>query len=124
MASQHIICMLIKLRVSPNQKGKVRLKSPLDLEKANMVMFNTIPGVGSVETMDTLSIIVRRNKLMTIGLMSRLTMKVLKTFKSDPRIHTSDTITIVSNPKTMVSNYPTTMETKCTIRINMLGLNA
>src|ERR1044071_6745296 len=110
MVSQHIICILIKLRVSLTQKGRVRLTSLLDREKGNMAMFNTIPGVGSVETMDTLSITVRRNKLMTIGLMSLLTMRVLQTFKSDPRIHISDTMIIVSDPKPIVSLYLPTIE--------------
>src|ERR1044071_8055276 len=110
MESQHIICMLIKLRVSLNQKGRVRLTSLLDQGKGSMAMFNTIPGVGSVETMDTLSITVRRNKLMTIGLMSLFTMRVLQTFKSDPRIHTSDTMIIVSDPKPTVSETKTTIE--------------
>src|ERR1044071_754943 len=85
MVSQHIICILIKLRVSLTQKGRVRLTSLSDQGKGSMAMFNTIPGVDSVETMDTLSVTVRRNKLMTIGLMSRLTMRVLQTFKSDPK---------------------------------------
>src|ERR1044071_776683 len=102
MVSQHIICILIKLRVSLTQKGRVRLTSLSDQGKGSMAMFNTIPGVGSVETMDTLSITVRRNKLMTIGLMSLLTMRVLQTFKSDPRMHTSDTMIIVSEPKTTI----------------------
>src|ERR1044071_3836126 len=89
MVSQHIICILIKLRVSLTQKGRVRLTSLSDQGKGSMAMFNTIPGVDSVETMDTLSITIRRNKLMTIGLMSLLTMRVLQTFKSDPRIQTN-----------------------------------
>src|ERR1044071_1119622 len=123
MVSQHIICILIKLRVSLTQKGRVRLTSLSDQGKGSMAMFNTIPGVGSVETMDTLSITVRRNKLMTIGRMSLLTMRVLQTFKSDPRIHTSDTIIIVSDPKPIVSDpkpivsdpIPIVSETKTTI---------
>ena len=90
--------------MSLHQKGRVRLTSLSDQGNGSMAMFNTIPGVGSVETMDTLSITVRRNKLMTIGLMSLLTMRVLQTFKSDPRIHTSDTMIIVSDPKPTVSD--------------------
>src|ERR1044071_6234248 len=118
MVSQHIICILIKLRVSLTQKGRVRLTSLSDQGKGSMAMFNTIPGVGSVETMDTLSITVRRNKLMKIGLMSLLTMRVLQTFKSDPRIHTSDTMIIVSDPKPTVNDpIPIVSETKTTIEI-------
>jgi len=94
------------------------MTSLLDRGKGNMAMFNTIPGVDSVETMDTLSITVRRNKLMTIGLMSRLTMRVLQTFKSDPRIHISDTMIIVSDPKPTVSDPKTIVsDPKTTIEI-------
>ena len=122
MASQHITCMLIKLRVLLNQKGRVRLRSLLDRGKGNMAMFNTIPGVGSVETMDIPFITVRRNKLMKIGLMSLLTMEVLQTFKSDPRIHTSDTITLVSDPITIVSGPKTIVSDPKTLLMLSLGI--